>query len=117
MEDTLELAQKMILPQTQSLLYVFDGIEEQSMGRVMFPVRADPYNIVTEFCVIDVESSYNAILGRPWIQMMKVVLSTRHQLLKYLTTIEMTDIRGDQVSSCSSLEEVWLDDKDLLSTL
>ena len=63
MEDTLELAQKMILPQTQSLLYVFDGIEERSAGTVMFPVRADPYSIVTEFCVFDVESSYNAILG------------------------------------------------------
>jgi len=30
---------------------------------VMFLVRANPYNVVTEFCVFDVESSYYAILG------------------------------------------------------
>ena len=41
MEDTLELARKMILPQTQSLLYGFDGNEAHSPGIVTFPVRAD----------------------------------------------------------------------------
>ena len=51
----------MILPQTQSLLYGFDGSEARLPGTVTFPVRADPYNIVTEFRVLDVKSSYNAI--------------------------------------------------------
>jgi len=58
----------------------------------MFPVRADPYNVVTEFCVLDVESSYNAILERPCIHIMRAVLST-HQLLRYPTPIGMVDIR------------------------
>jgi len=64
MEDTPELAQKMILPEIQSLLYEFDRSEACSSGTVMFPIRADPYNVVTEFCVLDVESSYK-ILRRP----------------------------------------------------
>ena len=38
MEDTLELARKMILPQTQSLLYVFDESEARSPETVMFLV-------------------------------------------------------------------------------
>ena len=66
MEDTPKLAQKMIISQTQSLLY------------------ADPYNNIMEFCILDVES-YNAILERPWIHMMREILSTHHQLMKYPT--------------------------------
>ena len=65
MEDTPELARKMILPKTQSLLYGLNGSEERLPGAVTFLVRADLYNVLTEFCVLDVESSYNAILGRP----------------------------------------------------
>jgi len=96
MEDTLELARKMILPQTQSFLYGFHRGKARSPGTVMFPVRADPYNVIMEFCILDVESSYNAILGRSWIYKMRAVPSTHHQLLKYPATIRMADIRGDQ---------------------
>jgi len=66
MEDTPELARKMILPQTKSLLYGFDRSEAREPRTVMFPVRVNPYNVFTEFYVLDVESSYNAILMRPW---------------------------------------------------
>ena len=61
-EDTPELARKMIIPPTQSLLYGFDKSEALSPSTVKFPVRADSYNVVTKFCVLDVESLYNAIL-------------------------------------------------------
>jgi len=63
MEDTPESARKMIIPQTQLLLYGFDGSGAHSPGTVEFSVRANPYNVVIEFCILDVESSYNAILG------------------------------------------------------
>jgi len=54
MEDTPELAQKLIIPRTQSLLYRFDGNEACSPNTVEFPVRADPFNIVIKFCILDV---------------------------------------------------------------
>jgi len=38
--------------------------EARSLGIVTFSVRADPYNVATEFCVLNVESFYNAILER-----------------------------------------------------
>ena len=53
MEDTPELARKLIIPRTQSLRYGFDGNEARSPGIVEFPIRADPFNIVTEFCILD----------------------------------------------------------------
>jgi len=96
MEDTPELAQKLIIPQTQSLLYGFDGNEACSSDTVEFSVRADSSNVVTEFSILDVPSHYNATLGRPWIHMMRAVSSTHHQLLKYPTPSRMANIRGDQ---------------------
>jgi len=68
----------MINPQTQPYLYGFDGNETYSPSIISLPVRADPYNVITEFYVVDVESSHNVILERPWIHMMKAVLSTYH---------------------------------------
>ena len=49
--------------------------------------------------MVDVESPYNAILGRPWLYIVKVVLLTYHQLLCYFTPTETTDIRGDQAAA------------------
>ena len=83
MEDILELARKMILIQTQSLLYGFDRSEAHSP-------------VVTKFCIFDIKFSYNAVLDRPWIHMMRAVSSTHHQLLKYPIPSGMTDIRVDQ---------------------
>jgi len=59
MEDTPELAQKLIIPQTD-----FDENEACSPDTVEFPVCANPFNVVTEFCILDIEFPYNAILRR-----------------------------------------------------
>jgi len=63
---------------------------------IEFSVCADPLNIITEFCILDVQSPYNTILERPWIHMMRVVPYTNHQLLKYPTPSGMANVRGDQ---------------------
>ena len=63
----------MICPQTQCNLYKFDGNKTRSPRINSFSVCAYPY-VITEFYVIDVESPHNAVIGRPWIHMMKVVL-------------------------------------------
>ena len=49
--------------------------------------------------LVDVESSHNAILGRLWLHMMKVVSSTYHQLVRYPTPSETVDIREDHAMS------------------
>ena len=56
MEETLEIAWAMINPQTWSHLYGFDGNEMRSPDTVTLPVRADPYSIITDFYVIDMDS-------------------------------------------------------------
>jgi len=78
MEDTPEATRVMTSPQTQSHLFAFDGNEMPFSGTISLPVRADPYNVITEFYVVDVESPHNAILGRLWLHMIKVIPSTYH---------------------------------------
>ena len=68
----------MINLQTQSHLYGFNGNEIYTPGTVSLLIQADPYNIITELYMIDIESSYNAILGRPWIHIMKAIPSGYH---------------------------------------
>ena len=76
MEDTPETARAMINPQTQSYMYEFDGNETHSPGTVALPVRADPYNVITEFYLIDMESPHNVILVRPWLHTIKAMPSS-----------------------------------------
>ena len=65
MEDTPELARAMINHQTQSHLHGFDGNEMRSPSIISFPVRADPYNVIMEFYVVDVESPIMRYSGDP----------------------------------------------------
>jgi len=55
MEDILETARTMISPQTKSHLYGFEGNETHSLGTISLPIRADPYNVITEFYMMNVE--------------------------------------------------------------
>ena len=55
----------------------------------------------TKFLVVDCDSSYNMILGRPWIHGMGAVPSTLHQMVKFLTPWGIKAIRGDQEYSRS----------------
>ncbi|XP_070022442.1 uncharacterized protein [Nicotiana sylvestris] len=55
----------------------------------------------TTFQVVDMEMSYNMILGRPWIHEMDVVPSTLHQVIKFSSLWGICQICGDQHTSKS----------------
>jgi len=83
MEDTL-LTRKLIIPRPSYFSTILTGAKPiPRHGRV--PSPCDPFNVVTEFCVLNVQFPYNAILGRPWIHMMRAISSTHHQVMKYPT--------------------------------
>ncbi|GAV79415.1 hypothetical protein CFOL_v3_22880, partial [Cephalotus follicularis] len=48
------------------------------------------------FLVVDTPSPYKAIIGRPRLNAMKAIVSTRHLLVKFPTRFGMGQIRGDQ---------------------
>ncbi|XP_018454077.1 uncharacterized protein LOC130504567 [Raphanus sativus] len=82
-------------------LVCFSGEVKQTLGEVMLPVYAEGINEATKFLVIDCPSSYNVILGRPWIHDMGAVPSTLHQLVKFPTPWGIKAIKGDQENSRS----------------
>ncbi|XP_060210532.1 uncharacterized protein LOC132637469 [Lycium barbarum] len=49
-----------------------------------------------KFYVIDGELRYNALLGRPWLHIMRAVPSTLHQMLKFPTSEGVKIIHGEQ---------------------
>ncbi|GAV65039.1 hypothetical protein CFOL_v3_08554, partial [Cephalotus follicularis] len=48
------------------------------------------------FLVVDTPSLYNAIIGRPGLNMMEAIVSTWHLLGKFLTRFSVGQVRGDQ---------------------
>ncbi|KAJ9541697.1 hypothetical protein OSB04_028203, partial [Centaurea solstitialis] len=61
----------------------FNGDTTNTIGEITLPVFTKGINKPTKFNVIDRQSAYNAILGRPWIHDMKAVPSTYHQKIKF----------------------------------
>lgn len=100
MEATPEAGRAMVHHSPESL-YGFDGSQAVTSGIISYPVRANPYNIITHFYVLDVGSPHNVILGRLWIHLMRAITSTYHQLVRYPTPDGPADIRGDQGASRS----------------
>ncbi|XP_074315390.1 uncharacterized protein LOC141651584 [Silene latifolia] len=74
----------------------FSGETKQSLGEIVVPTFAGGMNKQVRYLVIDGPSTYNVILGRPWIHEMKAVPSTYHQSLKFPTPWRVQEIRGDQ---------------------
>ena len=79
----------------------FSGEVKQTAGEVTLPVYIEGINMSTKFLVVDCDSSYNMILGRPWIHGMEVVPSTLHEMVKFPTHWGIKAIRGDQKYSHS----------------
>ncbi|XP_074288892.1 uncharacterized protein LOC141614037 [Silene latifolia] len=74
----------------------FSGETNQSLREIVIPTFVGGMNKQVWYLVIDGPSTYNVILGRPWIHEMKAVPSTYHQSLKFPTPWGVQEIRGDQ---------------------
>ncbi|GAV62817.1 hypothetical protein CFOL_v3_06340 [Cephalotus follicularis] len=48
------------------------------------------------FLVVDTPSPYNAIVGRPCLNLMEAIVSTKHLLMKFPTRFGVGEARGDQ---------------------
>ncbi|XP_038701797.1 uncharacterized protein LOC119998516 [Tripterygium wilfordii] len=69
------------------------------LGRIRMPVTAGPRIVEVDFLVIDLPSTYNAIMGRTWLHLMEAVPSSYHQMLKFPFGDKVVEIRGDQAAS------------------
>ena len=65
----------------------------------MLPVQADPVTLNVQFSVVEDLSPFNAILGRTWLHYMKVIPSTYHQMVSFLTEDGQIDQYGSQLAA------------------
>lgn len=76
------------------------------IGKVTLNVRAGSIILPTDFLVVDVPSTYNAIIGRRWLHKMKSISSTYHQMIKYPGADGIECIRGNQKAAQQCLVQI-----------
>lgn len=63
----------------------------------MLPIKAGLVTQNVQFSVVEDLSHFNAIMGRTWLHGMKVISSTYHQMVRYLTEDEQVDFLGSKL--------------------
>ncbi|XP_030970170.1 uncharacterized protein LOC115990483 [Quercus lobata] len=91
----LELRKEDLMNHTSPLVG-FNGKVVIPEGQISLPVIMGGKEVAVTFTIVSSFSPYTAILGRPWIHSMRVVPSTLHVKIKFLTEQGLTMIRGDQ---------------------
>ena len=66
------------------VLLAFDGTKREVLRNIKLPIQVRPCTFDSEFIVMDINPSYNCLLGRPWIHMAGAVPSTLHQKVKFV---------------------------------
>ncbi|XP_060216749.1 uncharacterized protein LOC132644190 [Lycium barbarum] len=91
--------EQLVLDQIVPAIRVLNGFNmacETTKGEITLPINKPETTQQTKFYVIEGDMGYNALLGRPWIHLMKAVPSTMHQALKFLTSEGIKTIHGEQ---------------------
>ncbi|XP_065008039.1 uncharacterized protein LOC135638687 [Musa acuminata AAA Group] len=82
-----------------SALIGFTGDSISPLGTTVLPITIgeEPRakTIMTTFMVVNLPSAYNVILDRPTLNKIKVVVSTYHRAIKFLTSTGIRGTRSD----------------------
>ena len=70
------------LKKSQMVVRAFNGTKREVLQNIKLSIQIRPYTFNSEFIVMDINPSYNCLLGKPWIHMASVVPSTLHQKVK-----------------------------------
>ena len=63
---------------TKTVVRAFDGTRRKVTGEIEIEVQIGPCTFNIEFQIMDISSSYNCLLKRPWIHIVGAVPSTLH---------------------------------------
>ena len=88
---------------TNTPLVGFGGMRVLPLGAITLSVVVGDYpqQIAKDmtFLMVDCSSAYNAILGRPTLNLWKTVTSTYHLMIKFPTDYGVGELRGNQVAA------------------
>ena len=95
------------------IVKAFDGSRKSVMRELEFPIHIGPHLFQITFQVMDIISTYNFLLGRPWIHEAGVVTLTLYQKLMFVHEGKVVIINGEQallISHFSSFSVVEADE-------
>ena len=81
------------------ILSGFNGAATTSLGDIVLPVQAGPVTLNVQFSVVQDLSLFNVILGCTWLHYMKVIPSTYHQMVSFLTEDWKIDLYRNQLAA------------------
>ena len=70
---------------THTVVRAFDGTRREVIGEIEIEMQIGPCVFNVKFQVMDISPSYNCLLRRPWIHIVRDVPSTLHQKNKFVT--------------------------------
>ncbi len=81
----------------------FTGDKVFPVGILTLPITVRTYpktvSKTVDFLIVNCPSAYNAIIGRPTLNRLRVVTSTYHLLIKFPTEHGIGEVRGDQIAA------------------
>ena len=81
------------------ILSDFNGATIVTMGDIALPVKAGPVVQYVLFSIVEDLGQYLAIVGRVWLHAMKVVPSTYHEMISYLTSAGQIVLLSNQLAA------------------
>ena len=72
------------LSSAQTTIYDFNANGTHPMGKIKLKCQISDLRSKVTCYVIDTDTSYNLLLGRPWIHRNSIIPSTLHQVMKYV---------------------------------
>ncbi|XP_070029204.1 uncharacterized protein [Nicotiana sylvestris] len=77
----------------------FDGIKRDTIGEIDLILTIGPIDFEVTFQVLDMNTSYNFLLGKPWIHAVGVVPSTLHKMVKFEHEDQEIVVHGEDEQS------------------
>ena len=99
---------------TKIVVRAFDGTRREVTKEIEIEVQIGPCTFNVEFQVMDISSSYNCLLGRPWIHITRAVPSTLHQKIKFIIEDQLISIAAEEdmiAATSSGAPYVEIDEK------
>ena len=81
------------------ILSGFNETTTTTLGDITLSIQAGPVTSHVLFSIINDLGPYNCIVSRAWLQSMKVVPSTYHQMVSYLTNARKIDLLSSQLAT------------------
>ncbi|XP_043693111.1 uncharacterized protein LOC122643562 [Telopea speciosissima] len=83
------------LKPSATTIRVYDNSRREVIRILTTTIRVGPGCFAIDFQVIDIQASFNMLLGRPWLHSTGVLASSLHQKLKFIHEQKVITIFGD----------------------